>query len=101
MERDKCLKPDGLMFPSHCALNASPCALPDLYSEWENVCGVKMRSFAQALRSLYLNRPKIMIIEVENMFSHNVSPIAKFNLKNCQPQQLYKIRHNRTTIYNH
>ncbi|KAF0760567.1 putative protein arginine N-methyltransferase 6 [Aphis craccivora] len=86
--RDKFLKPDGLMFPSHCTLYASPCELPDLYSEWDNVCGVKMRSFAHALRTLYLNRPKIMSVQVENMLAHNVSPIVELNLKSCQLQQL-------------
>lgn len=89
--RDKFLKPDGLMFPSHCALYASPCALPDLYSEWDNVYSVKMRSFAQALRNLYLNKPKIMNIRHENVLAHNVSPIIELDLKHCQPQQLDEI----------
>lgn len=86
--RDKFLKPNGLMFPSHCTLYASPCALPGLYSEWDNVYGVKMRSFAQALRSLYLNRPKIMSVQLEDVLAHNVCPIIELNLQHCQPQQL-------------
>lgn len=89
--RDKFLKPEGLMFPSHCALYASPCALPDLYSEWDNVYNVKMKSFARALRNLYLNRPKIMSIEPENLLAHNVSPIIELDLKHCRLQQLDKI----------
>lgn len=89
--RDKFLKPDGLMLPSHCTLYASPCALPELYSEWDYVYGVKMRSFAQALCNLYLNRPKIMNIQIENLLAQNVSPIIELNLRNCQPQQLNEI----------
>lgn len=91
MARDKFLKLEGLMFPSFCTLYASPCALPDLYSEWDNVYNVKMKSFAEALRKLYLYRPKIMSIEHENLLAHNVSPIIELDLKHCQPQQLDKI----------
>jgi len=86
--RDKFLKPNGIMFPSHCTLYASPCTLPDLYSEWDNVYGVKMRSFAQALRNIYLNRPKIMSIQLENVLAQNVCPIIELNLRHCQLQQL-------------
>lgn len=89
--RDKFLKPNGLMFPSHCTLYASPCSLPDLYSEWDNVCGVKMRSFARALRNLYLNKPKIMSVQLENLLAQNVSPIIELDLQHCQPQQLDEI----------
>lgn len=89
--RKKFLKPDGLMFPSHCSLYASPCMLPDLYSEWDNVFGVKMRSFAQALRMSYLNRPKIMNIPHDNVLAQSVSPILELNLKQCTHQQLDEI----------
>lgn len=89
--RDRFLKPDGLMFPSHCTLYASPCAIPDLYSEWDNVCGVQMRTFARALRNLYLNRPKIMSIQQENLLAQNVSPIIELDLQHCQAQQLDEI----------
>lgn len=89
--RDKFLRPGGLMFPSHCTLYASPCMLPDLYSEWDNVCGVKMRSFAQALRNLYFNKPKIMNIQLENILAQNVNPIIELDLQNCQTQHLDEI----------
>jgi len=89
--RDMFLKPGGLMFPSHCTLYASPCELPNLYSEWDDVYSVKMRSFAQALRTIYLNRPKIMSIQDENILAKNVSSIIELNLQNCQPQQLDEI----------
>lgn len=89
--RDMFLKPDGLMFPSHCTLYASPCSLPNLYSDWDDIYGVKMRSFAKALRDLYSNRPKIMNIQQENILAHNKSPIIELNLRDCQLQQLDEI----------
>lgn len=89
--RERFLKPDGLMFPSHCALYASPCALPNLYSEWDNVYGVKMGSFAQALRNLYQKKPKIMYIKQEDVLAQNVSPVVQLDLLRCQPQQLDEI----------
>lgn len=89
--RDKFLKPNGVMFPSHCTLYASPCALPDLYSVWDNIYGVKMKSFAQSLRYLYLNKPKIMSIQLENVLAQNVCPIIELDLRQCQPQQLDEI----------
>lgn len=89
--RDKFLKPDGIMFPSRCMLYASPCSLPDLYSDWDNIFGVKMRSFAHSLRSLYLSRPKIMSIKLENVLAQDVSPIVELDLRHCQIQQLDEI----------
>lgn len=96
--RDKFLKSDGLMFPSHCTLYASPCALPSFYSEWDNICGVKMRSFAQALRQAFYNRPKIMHIPNENVLAESVSPILKLNLRQCTPQQLDEIKAERFLV---
>lgn len=89
--RERFLKSDGLMFPSHCTLYASPCELPELYSRWDNVYGIKMGSFARALRNVYLNRPKIMNIQQENVLAQNVSPVIKLDLLQCQPQQLDEI----------
>ncbi|VVC43873.1 Protein arginine N-methyltransferase,S-adenosyl-L-methionine-dependent methyltransferase [Cinara cedri] len=89
--RDKFLKPDGIMFPSHCMLYASPCSLPDLYSDWDNIFGVKMRSFAQSLRGLYLNRPKIMSIKLENILAQDINPMVELDLRHCQTQQLEEI----------
>jgi len=93
MARDKFLKPEGLMFPSHCMLYASPCALPDLYSEWDNVCGVKMRSFAQALRRSYLNRPKIISIQVASLVIMSV-PLKNSILRIFNNNSFKKSPHN-------
>ncbi|XP_050422866.1 protein arginine N-methyltransferase 6 [Adelges cooleyi] len=89
--RDTFLRPDGCMFPSHCALYASPCSLPQMYSDFDEVSGVKLRKFAEALRKSYLNRPKVMTISSENILATSAKPIFMLDLLQCQVDTLNEI----------
>lgn len=89
--RDHFLKPEGVMFPSSCSLYASPCSLPDIHSDLDEVSGVKLRRFAEALRKSYENRPKVMTISSDNILATSIKPIFHLNLHYCKNEQLDEI----------
>ncbi|XP_030760142.1 protein arginine N-methyltransferase 6 [Sitophilus oryzae] len=55
--RDRFLKSDGLIFPESAAIYASPCSIPSMYNDWNDISGVSMQSFAKLLRNEALKKP--------------------------------------------
>ncbi len=64
--RDKFLKEDGIMMPSHATIYASPCSLKKLRETtvdfWQNVFGFNMNPLAK--EALKRTKPEITTIEV-------------------------------------
>ncbi|KAL9925554.1 arginine methyltransferase 8 [Glossina fuscipes fuscipes] len=65
--RDNFLKPDGLMFPTECAIYVAPCSVPCRFDDWNNVDGVCLKSFSSQLRKQNSNKPEILQISPEQL----------------------------------
>ncbi|KAF7270899.1 hypothetical protein GWI33_016163 [Rhynchophorus ferrugineus] len=65
--RDRFLKEDGLIFPESAAIYSSPCSIPSMFSDWDDVSGVKMQSFGKLLRSEACKKPLTELIDPENL----------------------------------
>lgn len=78
--RDKFLKDDGLMIPSCATIYISPCSIPSRFSDWENISGVSMKSFAKELRVQKSKNPEILKVEGNHLLHDGVA-IAWIDLK--------------------
>lgn len=95
--RDKFLKEDGLLFPHKCKLFSAPCTLPSFYSNWNDVCGVNMNSFATPLRKLYNGKPEITEIPSECLLSEGTC-LLEFDLKYLQIDELFELNSKLFTV---
>lgn len=66
------LNSGGTMFPDRAVIYLSPCELPSLFSDWEDVSGVRMTKFAEQLRSQKSSKPEIVSIGSENLLCESV-----------------------------
>uniref|UniRef100_A0A1A9WLY0 type I protein arginine methyltransferase n=1 Tax=Glossina brevipalpis TaxID=37001 RepID=A0A1A9WLY0_9MUSC len=88
--RDKFLKPDGLMFPTECAIYVAPCSVPSRFDDWENVDGVRLTSFSSKLRKQKSNNPEILQISPEELL-HSGTLVHWMNLIDTVAQDLNEI----------
>lgn len=65
--RDKFLHPNGQMFPQRATINLAPCYLPELFSKFDCVDGVKMKSFGSALRAQKSDKPEVTCVRAEDL----------------------------------
>ena len=90
--RDKHLKDDGLMLPSHAQIFAAPCTLHELKKEtidyWHDVYGYDMSPLS--IESLKRSKPEIMIIQPDQLLSVPTE-VALFDLKYVTFDELHKI----------
>ena len=59
----KFLKEGGVIFPAECNIFMSLCELPDYFDSWNDVEGVKMSSFGEAIREKAQHKPDICYID--------------------------------------
>lgn len=88
--RDRFLKPDGAMFPCSATISVAPCTVPDRFSNWNNVDGVRMSSFANALRFQKSQNPEILTVS-ESHLLHDGTVVAYLDLKDVQMEDLKEI----------
>lgn len=67
--RDKFMKEDGLMLPESATIYASPCSVPTMYSQWDNVEGISMASFAQNLRLSAAHKPQTTTLNINDVIA--------------------------------
>jgi type I protein arginine methyltransferase len=97
MARDKFLKPNGLLFPDRCVLYLSPCSLPSLFDNWENMCGIKMTRFAEQLRNQKSKKPEILSVNDSDLLSDDIT-IAFFDLNDITVDELDKVEFNEVVV---
>lgn len=88
--RNRFLKSDGVMFPSSATLSIAPCMVPSRFSDWNNVDGVRMTSFANALRFQKSQTPEIITVNEKDLL-HDGTIIAYLDLKDIQLDDLKEI----------
>ncbi|CAG9802184.1 unnamed protein product [Chironomus riparius] len=71
LARERFLRPGGLMFPDKAIIYISPCKLPSLFDDWENVSGIKMTKFAKQLRAQKSSKPEIQTIKNDDLLSED------------------------------
>mgnify|MGYP003530020246 CR=1 FL=1 len=90
LARDRFLKPGGHLFPDRAIIYLSPCAIPSLFDNWENVSGVKMTKFAEQLRQQKSNKPEVLLIEKDHLLADEIV-VAFLDLNDISPVELDKI----------
>lgn len=90
LARERFLKPGGHLFPDRAIIYLSPCAIPSLFDNWENVSGVKMTKFAEQLRQQKSNKPEVLLIEKEHLLADEIV-VAFLDLNDISPAELDKI----------
>lgn len=88
--RNKFLKDGGLMFPTTATLYVSPCSVPSRYEYWDNIDGIKMRSFGQMLRSIKSHKPEVTQIDADCLL-HEGTVVSWFNLETVTLEELDNI----------
>lgn len=87
--RDKFLKDDGIMMPSHASIHAAPCSLQSLRNEtidfWSNVYGFNMKPFAQ--ETLKRTKPEVIIIASDQVLGEPVQ-VVELDLKYTERSEL-------------
>ncbi|XP_013187645.2 uncharacterized protein LOC106132695 [Amyelois transitella] len=87
--RDKFLKEGGHMFPETATIFVAPCSLPSLYTQWDDVHGVSMATFAKQLRASKADKPEIMVLEQDDILGDEVT-LCKINLMEDKLESLEK-----------
>ncbi|CAO2814007.1 unnamed protein product [Amaranthus hypochondriacus] len=71
--RDRWLKPEGLILPSHATLYMAPFTHPDRFSEsidfWRNVYGIDMSAMVPLAKQCAFEEPSVEIISGENILT--------------------------------
>lgn len=88
--RDNFLKEDGLVFSDECVIFTAPCQLPSFNQYWDDVYGVKMKSFGKAYKKLFEGKPEIKMINFEDLLNDG-SEFFKFNVSTVKREDLFKI----------
>lgn len=87
LARERFLKSGGTMFPDRAVIYISPCTLPSLFENWENVSGVKMTKFAEQLRKQKSSKPEILSIESRDLLCDE-TVMAFLDLNDVSPADL-------------
>ncbi|XP_026742167.1 protein arginine N-methyltransferase 6 [Trichoplusia ni] len=92
--RDNFLKEGGELFPESATIYVAPCSIPSLYNDWDNVQGVKMKSFAKELRLTKKGQPEILDVKPEELLGEEVA-ICWVNVREDTTADLnsFKLRH--------
>lgn len=97
LARDRFLKPGGLLFPDRAIIYCSPCSVPSLYDQWNNVSGVKMTRFAEHLRKQKSSKPEIMNLSKDSLLADD-SVIAFLDLNDIASTELDRIDFNEVIV---
>lgn len=66
--RDQFLDPEhGLMFPESASIIVAPCSLPSHFEDWDDINGVRMRSFGEQLRLQKSAKPEVTVLQPQNL----------------------------------
>lgn len=88
--RDNFLQNGGKMFPEECVLYVAACQLNGYFEKWNNICGVKMKSFAAKLRNNYQGKPEVTNIDKLDLISKE-REMCRLNLNNVECIDLNQI----------
>lgn len=88
--RDRFMKPGGLLFPDRAIIYCSPCSLPELFDNWENVDGIKMNKFAEHLRRQKSTKPEVMHVQSDSLLGDD-NVIAFLDLNDITVPELDRI----------
>lgn len=97
LARERFLKPGGFLFPDRAIIYLSPCALPSLFDDWENVSGIKMTTFAEQLRKQKSSKPEILVILKEHLLADDIV-VAFLDLNDITPGELDRIDFNEVIV---
>lgn len=89
LARDRFLKSDGLMFPQNATINVAPCSVPSRFG-WNDVDGVKMTCFGQAIRKQKSQKPEILSVDQKDLL-HDGTVMAWLDLKEVAQDDLNEI----------
>lgn len=87
--RDKFLKLDGLMFPQNATINVAPSSVPSRF-DWNDVDGVKMTYFGQAIRKQKSQKPEILLLNGKDLL-HEGTVMAWLDLKEISRDDMSEI----------
>lgn len=87
--RDKFLKLDGLMFPQNATINVAPSSVPSRF-DWNDVDGVKMTHFGQAIRKQKSQKPEILLVNEKDLL-HEGTVMAWLDLKEVSRDDMSEI----------
>lgn len=87
LARERFLKSGGSMFPDRAIIYISPCALPSMFDDWENISGVRMTKFAEQLRMQKSSKPEIVSIKNEDLLCED-TVMAFLDLNDINPGDL-------------
>ncbi|KAG5682665.1 hypothetical protein PVAND_012004 [Polypedilum vanderplanki] len=99
LARERFLKPNGSMFPDRAIIYISPCRIPSLFEDWENVSGVKMTKFAEQLRKQRTTKPEIASIQSSDLLSDETI-IAFLDLNDISTSDLDRFDFNEVIVAN-
>lgn len=97
MARERFLKPGGFLFPDRAIIYLSPCAVPSLFEDWENVSGIKMTKFAEQLRKQKSSKPEVLIVQKEHLLADDIV-VAFLDLNDISPGELDRIDFNEVIV---
>lgn len=97
MARERFLKPGGFLFPDRAIIYLSPCAVPSLFDDWENVSGIKMTKFAEQLRKQKSSKPEVLIVQKEHLLADDIV-VAFLDLNDISPGELDRIDFNEVIV---
>ena len=90
LARDRFLKPDGLLFPDRAIIYCSPCSVPSLFENWNDVSGIKMGRFAEHLRKQKSSKPEISWLSKNDILAED-TVIAFLDLNDVGATELDRI----------
>lgn len=99
LARDRFLKPGGYLFPDRAIIYLSPCTLPSLFDNWEDVSGVKMTTFAQHLRNQKSSKPEVLLVKNEHLLTDDIV-VAFLDLNEISTSELDRIDFNEVIVAN-
>lgn len=89
--RDRFLKPQGgVMFPCSATISCAPCMVPARFYDWNCVDGVRMSSFANALRFQKSQNPEILNVNESDLL-HDGTVMAYLDLNDIQMDDVKEI----------
>jgi type I protein arginine methyltransferase len=97
LARDRFLKPGGLLFPDRAIIYCSPCSLPSLFEDWENVNGVKMPRFGEHLRRQKSSKPEILNLDKVSLLADD-TVIAFLDLNDVPADELDRFDFNEVIV---
>jgi hypothetical protein len=97
LARERFLKPGGYLFPDRAIIYLSPCALPSLFDDWEDVNGIKMTKFAEQLRKQKSSKPEVFVLPKEHLLADDIV-VAFLDLNDISPGELDRIDFNEVIV---